>query len=353
MIKNGVNCLGIRLKNKMTTLDCLNSRLNEINKICNSTKIKEINSLQRQLNNSNIAKISKLFSESCGTKYLNQISNIFPVMQKINKQYFSLPFDVYSNVYSKLLYDNYNFTAAFFEKSENEQIEITLKNKDEVGLRKLFSTITKEEAEKFVDFIWRTPLLGFKDPNRTGEKIFNELEKKFNNNLETISKGKKLYRVRIWEKEMQSDFTGPQMFERPFGMGLYGRYDCFGENPLYMAEDIKTSLCEIKDEQSSKTGICAELKYDAKILDMSSENIIFELCNKQKQTGRINEYIMPNFISECCKLIAHNNGIQLDGLKYKSSIHSNGVNYVFFDFGKGHFTDLKIIKNEELNKIEV
>ena len=191
--------------------------------------------------------------------------------------------------------------------------------------------------------------MGFKNPNRTGEKIFNELEKKFNNNLETISKGKKLYRVRIWEKEMQSDFTDPQMFKRPFGMSLYGRYDCFGENPLYMAEDIRTSLCEIKDEQSSKTGICAELKYDAKILDMCSENIIFELCNKQKESGRINEYIMPNFISECCKLIAHNNGIQLDGLKYKSSIHTNGVNYVFFVFGKGNFTNLEIIKNEEVN----
>jgi RES domain-containing protein len=139
--------------------------------------------------------------------------------------------------------------------------------------------------------------------------------------------------------------TIPQLWQAPYGISSMGRFNPIGINYLYMADSLQTASAELK--QAGKfTVMETSIKDNISILDLSDEEcIIFELCNKRKAGSSANpqEYLLPNFIAQCCTYLTDLEGKKIEGLKYKSTLFEEGYDYVFFNKYQDSFTNEKVV----------
>jgi len=144
------------------------------------------------------------------------------------------------------------------------------------------------------------------------------------------------------------DFTVDEMWQPPSGTPEMGRFNPVGISYLYMSDTEKTVISELK-ESGRFTILKTYMTRKSTVLDISKLNgYIFELCNKQKvgNIAKPNEYPIPNYIVQCCSFLSKERNVEIEGIKYRSSIIENtGYNYVFFNKFRDSFNKEEIIPN--------
>jgi RES domain-containing protein len=260
--------------------------------------------------------------------------------------------DIYTDAYQKIYQtieedEGIRMTAELppevcvFNKKSNSSYNL-VNQKDIIGISQLFTKIKIEDAKDFFNFISEFPLLGYK--HKVGEQIFSELEAIPLDSLELLSNAI-LYRGRLWEKDQTIDYPIPEIWNPPFGTPVAGRFNTHGISYLYMSDSAQTVVSELKGE-GKYTVMSARLTKDVYVLDISQSTCyIFELCNKQKtgNTANPKEYLVPNYIAQCCAYIEIYSDKKINGIKYKSSLFDGGECYVFFNLHKDSFRDKMIV----------
>jgi hypothetical protein len=217
-----------------------------------------------------------------------------------------------------------------------------LNQKDVNGLTALFDTISKKDAIDFINFLSKYPYLGLS--HEIGRLILDELRKKSDHFVHCITQTS-LYRARIWEEDQDFHYTIPQLWQAPYGIPQMGRFNPIGINYLYMADSLQTASTELKQEKGF-TVMETSIKNNISILDLSDDaGIIFELCNKRKASSSSNpqEYLLPNFIAQCCTYLADFEDKKIEGFRYKSTLSEKGYSYVFFNKYPDSFTQENIV----------
>lgn len=273
-------------------------------------------------------------------------------LKKISPNLFNFE-DIYSDSYKALYEEELSDEDQILFSEDSLEIvcncdgkENHLTNlKDTSTLRFLFPDIKKSDIVDFMNHLQEFPMLGtFHD---TGRIIYDRILSWVKKSQLLIENGA-YYRSRLWEDEQEEDYSKLEMWQAPFGIPDIGRFNLHGMNLLYFADSKETAHAETEDAPS--TIMRFHSKDSLHLLDLTESNcILFEFCNKKKtSSGRTpREYLIPNFISQCCCYINKTTKFRIDGIKYKSTINKDGYCFVLFEKGKDSFEKEKILVQGE------
>ncbi|MEJ7821353.1 MAG: RES family NAD+ phosphorylase [Chitinophagaceae bacterium] len=185
-----------------------------------------------------------------------------------------------------------------------------------------------------------------------------------------LRKEEKLYRARIHHSSSEPPYTNKSMFCPPKDKATAGRANPIGIPFLYLSDNDKTVLYEIRasylDEVSIGTFILnAEITNEIFISDFTESITIFHpsmvseriksTLLKQKISADLSkpmrrydselDYIPTQFICEFIKVYT---GVQ--GIKFRSSLHTVGNNIVIFD--QDIMQCIKVVK-AKINKVSI
>ena len=226
-----------------------------------------------------------------------------------------------------IIIQNYEFPIT--EKDKHSfPIEVT---KDVIGLPELIKDITHEDSISFLYFLSNYPMLGMQ--NEVGKKLFDILANMDQHELKPIE----LFKGRIWEDKQEIPFVEDQMFQPPSEVSQQKRFNPHGLQTLYFSESKQGVKAElgINDKNLKKNTIIKVTNTRPfKVIDLSTNSSpIIALCNKPSNSDSILkiEYLVPNFISQCCKY--H----EIDGIVYPSTHIPTEKNYAFFNIYKDSF----------------
>ena len=214
-----------------------------------------------------------------------------------------------------------------------------------------FTGISEHELMSFVSYLQRYPMLGLK--HKTGRKIYSELGKilrtyKNSTDFVTIPKGTTFYRCRVWEQGRDHNFTINEMYKPSFGISEMARFNSSGVNLLYLTESKETAQKEVNAPNPTKNTILqTKISKELRLFEISrGKNQVFNYCLFQKtdNSGKAPmEYLVPNYISQCCLEIIKRKQYAIDGIKY-SSVHSQEeFSYVLFHADENSFHMANII----------
>ncbi|RAK03973.1 hypothetical protein C8C77_1484 [Halanaerobium saccharolyticum] len=196
------------------------------------------------------------------------------------------------------------------------------------------------EFNLFTELLSLYPMLGFK--YRIGKKIYNLFKRMYENNDFIKLENKKLYRGRLNQKGA-SKFDENKMWNPSQGISTHGRYNIVGNPVLYCSDDKGIIPRELNYSDKHSLDIATiKIVNPLKILDLSNfmGNFGEYLSQSPKKNKKLhNEYLLTNYISECCKMIGYN------GIKYKGVKDQDYNNYAILNFKKD--IDLKIVKVEK------
>lgn len=262
--------------------------------------------------------------------------------------------DVYGQIYDNIYRESLNINNNKVCVSENGVLEISDENevssqyplanqKDVAELPMLFKSITKELAIKFVSHIVEYPYLAFQD--EVGVLIFDEIKRMSAESLLVIPKNTKLYRAKLWDEKRTFDYVLLEMWQAPHGIPEIGRFNPHGISYLYMTESEDVAREELKT-RGKCTILEAQIKNAVHVLDMTKNKCtIFDLCNKRKSTSTVlpSEYLLPNYIAQCCNYLDSFGIVKIDGLKYESTLVGGKMCYVFFKKFRDSFCNERLI----------
>ncbi len=164
---------------------------------------------------------------------------------------------------------------------------------------------------------------------------------------------KKLYRARIHETSTQSKYDATKMGVPPIDKATTGRANPMGIPYLYLCEDIITTLYETRALYLDKVSIGTFSIIGDKplnIIDLTAKQNVFrspftaedisimvkskllmsqiskDLSKPLRRYDSEVEYVPTQFICEYIRYI-----YKVDGIKFNSSLHINGINYVIFN----------------------
>ena len=178
---------------------------------------------------------------------------------------------------------------------------------------------SETELMDFMAFLDSCPMMAMY--NDVGKKIFNII-KKFN---KTISFDKKSYYHCRARSNSEPPFVWEQMKAAPYGFTFPGRYNHAGQSYFYFADTKDGAEKEVgkhmsETDRKTKTLQTVELgvRGEANLIDLSAKNmrglntflryIRFSLKNDKSSRPRV--YLIPSFVSECCRQC------NIDGIKY-------------------------------------
>ncbi len=178
-----------------------------------------------------------------------------------------------------------------------------------------------------------------------------------------------LFRARISdEKGMKKREMGPP----PAKLATAGRANSAGISCLYLANDIVTTLHEIRARDFDYIAVASfRPKKDLKIVDLSNldnispflqesfnyewfainisilKKISTEIAKPLRRQDSELDYLPAQYISDFVK--SHG----FDGICYRSTLHRDGLNYAFFDYNKFKCVDVELYHISELSYGEV
>ena len=209
------------------------------------------------------------------------------------------------------------------------------------SIPKIFNDISNAQAVTFISFLENYPFLAFKDP--IGEKIFSELKKMASDSCSIIPRETQFYRCRGWDVDSDFPFTEEEMFGPYREVAIANRFNSFGICHLYLASSVDVARAEIGRKQKFNLMSCKN-RNPLTLLDMSSTtNIVFEYCLKEKRdlAHFPKQYLLSNFVSQCCSYINRYEDIRIDGIRYSSTKNSEEFSYVLFNRSKDLFKEIK------------
>ncbi|MEK4083771.1 hypothetical protein [Psychrobacillus sp. FSL K6-1415] len=194
---------------------------------------------------------------------------------------------------------------------------------------KYFIYIKEMELTNFLSSLKKSPMLAFK--HSVGQKIYELFSEMYTAGDFISLSNKKLYRGRI--RGIGSEIYQPQeMWSPPFGFSTHGRYNLIGTSVLYLTDEKKYIPHELNYTNAQELDIATiEVNEPLKILDLSKFIGDFGkfLSQSSNNTQILKmEYLLTNYISECCKEIGFN------GIKYKGIKEGNYNNYAVFKYEK-------------------
>jgi hypothetical protein len=179
-----------------------------------------------------------------------------------------------------------------------------------------------------------------------------------------ISKGQKLYRARLHHNSGEEPYVAEKMFCPPAASSTAGRANPSGIPYLYFSDNSETVLYEIRaaylDEVSIGTFEVKEnLSQPVLIADFTEASTIFhpsrigdkikatllkqkisiDLSKPMRRYDSELEYVPTQFICEFIKIYT---GVK--GIKFRSSLHVKGHNFVIFDQGLVDCTHVEQVK---------
>ncbi|MEK5398422.1 hypothetical protein [Paenibacillus sp. FSL K6-2859] len=196
------------------------------------------------------------------------------------------------------------------------------------------------EIVNFLTTIKKSPLLAYR--HYVGVKLFDLLSLMYEHGDYLLLKNKKLFRGR---KRMlgTEKYEENQMWEPPFGVSTHGRYNIIGTSVLYLTDDIKYVPYEVN--------LTSEEELDIATIKITQQLKILDLSNFMGDFGRFLsesphdlktlkfEYLLSNYISDCCKEIGFN------GIKYMGVKKGNYNNYALINFDKKNELEIVAVDN--------
>ena len=173
-------------------------------------------------------------------------------------------------------------------------------------------------------------------------------------------KGKEIVdSYRKWQQRRFKGYNALDSGAPPVDIGSAGRINPERIRYLYLAEDPETAIYEVRPTIGQNVSVATfKTKEDLKIYDLAVENkkteevdhkydLLFSVIQQkfsEPNTGDKTRYISTQYLGEMIKHMG------FDGIRYKSSLRSGGVNVVLFDDEKCKAlrSDLIIVGDIEL-----
>ena len=248
--------------------------------------------------------------------------------------------------------NNYKNIFDFFVQLKNQKLDV-----EEIIIKPL--SLTWENFTKEIKTVNR-----FHFKNRLNVEKFKSLFKYYER---IIPMGKKYYRARICDKK--EGFPPEKMGNPPSNLTKSGRANPEGISYLYLANDIKTTLYEVRANlldlvsvgmfklQENITVInLNEKTYDifrlaeAEVLDdliihkPFIDKLDEELSKPRRRSDSELDYLPTQYLSELIKSMGY------DGIEFRSSLNSEGYNLAIFNPEKFVCIDVKVY---DIQKIEL
>ncbi|MGH4038361.1 MAG: RES family NAD+ phosphorylase [Sphaerochaeta sp.] len=264
--------------------------------------------------------------------------------------------DLDNNFLKDVLLDRWNIFN--LKPNQVQTFLISLFPEDYKSNKALFENHVKvnpiifDEYSMFGESNWNNFAKEIKEINRFHTQIIklDFLQKIINYHAFTIPKLTKLYRGRILNSK--TSYSKSEMGAPPKGKAKAGRINPDGISCLYLSDTIETTFYEIRAGLNDKaivadfilkeevtvvdlTGIDAISPFtwinsEAAIEDLASniqhlKTIASEIARPLCKSDKVLDYLPIQYI---CDYIKSEN---FDGIKYKSTLHEDGINYAFFD----------------------
>ena len=191
----------------------------------------------------------------------------------------------------------------------------------------------ESELIDFMTFLYETPTMAFDNP--VGKKIYDLIEylKNSDNEHKHGFDKEQYYHTRAREKE-SVPYVWDEMLRAPVGVTCAGRYNHPGRSHYYFSDTKDGAESEVKKHNSDKEiqTVCIKPIRDILLLDLSEtmrrgktflKYLRFPLKEVNDKMPR--EYLMPCFVSDCCKRIG------FEGIKYYGGAKYS--NYVVWNDG--------------------
>ncbi|WP_056485702.1 RES family NAD+ phosphorylase [Brevibacillus sp. Leaf182] len=187
--------------------------------------------------------------------------------------------------------------------------------------------IDKREADEFIAFLMRYPMLGLE--HGTGKKIYNDIRNGKMKGFNTLEQGTVLFRGRKRDTVARHvPFVESELWASPVGVSGHGRFNPVGVPVLYLGDSIKTCLKEINigDQEVAEVPAFILLEpikvWDIRDTDLKPLVSLATLNNRAISK----EYVFPNFLAQCCTM-CNVNGIMYESVKNKKGWNIALLNY--------------------------
>ena len=280
---------------------------------------------------------------------LSVVRNQLPVLFYYERNFSN----AYQGLYTEILDDS--FSPELDEdgdlewKNENETICSSV-IKDIYGLPELFKNISRQDVQELLETLKTQPYTALE--NGIAKAILNELRTSLAKNLTRIPNGATFLHGRKHSKN-EIVFTDDEMMKAPAYCTHTERFNPAGSPAYYLGESIETIQKELKPTTEEKEEL--ELQYiqittkrPLYVFDIRDRECpVFEFCKYplKNPSPRPKEYLVPNFIAQCCTQLRKTADIQIDGILYKSTINPSGQCLVLFETNTDYF---KITKRDRI-----
>jgi len=208
---------------------------------------------------------------------------------------------------------------------------------------KVFKGISEPDTVNFINFLESFPFLAIE--NEVGKRIYKELSLMADQMCVIIPRHTEFFRCRKWETGQTMTYTDSDMFAPYRAVTKAARFNNFGVSHLYMASNEETAKYEIG--RCKKYNILkAKNRNSLHLLKLAPEmNVIFSYCLRRQRDKAIfpREYLMPNFISQCCAYLNQTERHQIDGIRYPSTKNPSEYSFVLFNKSKDSFVDISLL----------
>lgn len=273
----------------------------------------------------------------------NQIPAVFNYERNFSKSYYEFYDEILDDSFSPKL-DEYGDLEWKNEKSRIYSPTI----KDIYGLPKLFEDISRQEVQELLEILSVHPYTALENP--IAKNILNRMRNSLKKHLKELCTGSTFLHGRKHTRG-EIPFTDDEMMKAPVHCTHTERFNP-AENPAYyLGESIETIQKELKPTKEEKDE--QELQYiqittkrPLYVLDIRDKECpVFEFCKYplKNPSPRPKEYLVPNFIAQCCTQLRETDNIQIDGILYKSTINPSGHCLVLFEANSDYF---KITKRD-------
>lgn len=272
---------------------------------------------------------------------LSLIRNQVPVLFSYERNFS----EAYKGLYSVILDES--FSPELDEdgdlewKNENECI-CSSAIKDIFGLPELFKSISRQDVQDLLEVLKTQPYTVLE--NSIARAILSEMRTSLAQNLIRIESGTSFLHGRKHTRG-EITFTDDEMLKAPSFCTHTERFNPAGSPAYYLGESLETIQKELKPTGEEKDA--KELQYvqittkkSLYVLDIRNRQCpVFEFCKYPLKTPspRPKEYLIPNFIAQCCTQLREKDNIRIDGILYQSTINPSGHCLVLFETNSDYF----------------
>lgn len=223
-----------------------------------------------------------------------------------------------------------------------------------VGIPELYDYTYLKEHALLKNNDWESFVTEIKTKNRYHSKLINfDILKKYCSFIrKTYKSGECFYRARISEHD---GYSKNQMSAPPAGKSTEGRANARGITCLYLANDIDTTLHEVRAGVFDFVSVGSfKLKQDITVVNLRAiteispfvegleyldhainkqylEKLNNEMSKSLRKSDSTLDYVPTQYIVDFIKSIEHNGKQEYDGIEYNSTTNPGGYNLAIFN----------------------